>query len=124
MRKPCLRCGILFTPAAGLRARCRACQRADYRDRETRRPAVQKATYASRAWQELARAVVAGAVECAWCHTPASRTKLTADHVVSVRADPGLALEPSNVVPAGRSCQEKRKHRPNVATWEAWERRP
>jgi 5-methylcytosine-specific restriction endonuclease McrA len=124
VKKPCLRCGSLFTPTAGLRARCRECQRADYRDREARRPAIQKATYASRAWQELARAVVAAAVECTWCHTPASRTKLTADHVVPVKDAPGLALEPGNVVAACRSCQEKRKRRPNVATWEAWERRP
>jgi 5-methylcytosine-specific restriction endonuclease McrA len=67
---------------------------------------------------------VASADACAWCGTPADRVKLTADHILPVRARPDLALEPENVVAACRSCQERRKLRPDPRTWQPWERRP
>jgi hypothetical protein len=125
MMKPCLDCGQPFQPSrTAPRARCTECQRAAYRSRERYRPPVQRAVYGSTAWKALARSVVALAVECHWCHEPSWRTKLTADHIERVVERPALALDPSNVVAACRSCQEKRKHRPDVSTWEPWERRP
>jgi 5-methylcytosine-specific restriction endonuclease McrA len=99
-------------------------RRASYRERERRRPAAQKAVYSSSGWHRLAALVVAVATECHWCHTPATRVRLTADHVVPIVTDPSLGLEPSNVVAACRGCQERRKRRPDVGTWQPWERKP
>jgi 5-methylcytosine-specific restriction endonuclease McrA len=85
------------------------CQRAEWRRKNNLRPGHEKAIYGSSAWQQLARSVVAGATQCYWCH--ATDVQLTADHITTVRAAPRLALEPSNVVAACRSCQERRKQR-------------
>jgi 5-methylcytosine-specific restriction endonuclease McrA len=68
--------------------------------------------YASAAWRRLADAVVAAATGCAYCGR--TDVKLTADHIIGIRRDPSRALDPSNLLAACRSCQEKRKHDP---TW-------
>lgn len=122
MMKACASCGA--TIPASLGARCAPCRKAKYRERERIRPPVTRRLYGSAAWHELARAVVAAADACHWCHTSAAVAKLTADHVVRVIDRPDLALEPDNVVAACRSCQERRKHRPDPRTWQPWERAP
>jgi 5-methylcytosine-specific restriction endonuclease McrA len=86
------------------------------------RPQYERQLYGSAPWQHLRNAVLASATGCAWCGS--TTAPLTADHVLTVRDRPDLALDPANVVPACRSCQERRKHRPDPATWEPWERRP
>lgn len=126
MLRPCLGTGSGPCPTRELvtGSRCEPCQRAKYKAREQARPMAQRITYHSTAWKRLARAVVDAASECAWCHVPAWRAKLTADHILRVVDRPDLALDPSNVVAACRSCQERRKYRPDVSMWAEWERRP
>ena len=46
------------------------------------------------------------------------------DHLRTVRDRPDLALSPSNVVAACRSCQNRRIRRPDPATWQLRERTP
>jgi 5-methylcytosine-specific restriction endonuclease McrA len=121
MNRPCLSCGRLIPSG---RSYCVACQRANYRQRNEARPRFEVELYASAEWRRLARAVLEEAEFCYWCHTPAYVTKLTADHIATVREHPELATEPSNVVASCRSCQEKRKRRPDPRTWAAWERSP
>jgi 5-methylcytosine-specific restriction endonuclease McrA len=100
------RCGRLVERAN----RCEACQRALYRIRNATRDPIARRIYASNAWRRLAEQVVASAAGCFYCGR--ADVKLTADHVVSIRRDPSRALDPTNVVAADRSCQEKRKHDP------------
>lgn len=85
-----------------------------YRIRQRTRDPLPVAVYASAEWRRLAAAVVAEATRCAYCHRPRGEVVLSADHVRSIRERPDLALEPSNVVPCCRSCQEYRKR---DATW-------
>ncbi len=66
--------------------------------------------YSSAGWQGLRRQVVAASVACHWCGS--AGVPLTADHVRTIRTRPDLALDPSNVVAACRSCQVKRQYQP------------
>jgi 5-methylcytosine-specific restriction endonuclease McrA len=123
--RPCLgypgyRCGRLVRAGS----RCDDCRRAGYRARERVRDPFTRSLYGSAAWRRLAYATVAAAEACHWCQTPATVTKLTADHIASARTHPELATEPSNIVASCRSCQERRKLRPDPATWTEWERHP
>jgi 5-methylcytosine-specific restriction endonuclease McrA len=113
MTRSCLgypghRCGRLL-PSGN---RCPNCQRSVWRIWNANRNPVARRIYASNAWKELARRVVAAAAGCFYCGR--SDVQLTADHVVSIGLDPSRALDPTNVVAADRSCQERRKHDP---TW-------
>lgn len=114
------RCATLTRGAS----RCDPCRQASYRIRNHTRPQFERALYHSAQWRRLADAVVANAEACTWCGTPASVAKLTADHIVTVRNDPSLALDPGNVVAACQSCQRKRRDRPDVRTWLPSERTP
>lgn len=115
------RCGKLI-PAN--RNRCVECQRAKYRGRNRTRDPLPVAVYGSAAWRHLADAVVAEAAACHWCRTSRYVAKLTADHIYPIRHRPDLALEPTNVVPSCRSCQERRKYEPDPRRWPEWARRP
>jgi hypothetical protein len=79
------------------------------------RDPVARLIYSSAAWRKLAKGVRDNATGCAWCG--ASGVYISADHIASIRDRPDLALEPSNVVAACRSCQERRKYNPDVRTW-------
>jgi 5-methylcytosine-specific restriction endonuclease McrA len=79
-----------------------------HRLRNQRRDPFARQLYGSAAWKRLREAVRAEQPACFYCGRPAT----TVDHVVGVRANPSLALDPSNTVSACRSCQEKRKHNP------------
>ena len=76
--------------------------------RNLRRPAELALNFC--AWQRLRRAVVHSASGCYWCGR--SGVRLSADHIVTVRAAPHLALEPTNVVAACGSCQLARQYQP------------
>lgn len=119
LKRPCLDCG---TPTTG--SRCPEHTRAKYRERQRTRDPIPVQVYATAAWRRMADAVVAEADACHWCGTPAYVAKLTADHIHPIRERPDLALEPSNVVAACLSCQNRRRGRPDVSTWADWERRP
>jgi hypothetical protein len=121
VRRSCLSCGRLI-PAK--MSRCVECQHARWRQSNQRRPRFEVELYASAAWKRLASSVVLSADRCHWCGTSAYLVKLTADHILTVRDRPDLAVEPSNVVASCRSCQERRKQRPDPRTWAEWERRP
>jgi 5-methylcytosine-specific restriction endonuclease McrA len=113
MTRSCLgypghRCGRLI-PSGN---RCGDCQRGAWRHWNARRNPVARSVYRSNVWKELARRVVVSAAGCFYCGR--SDVQLTADHVVSIRVDPSRATDETNLVPACRSCQEKRKHDP---TW-------
>ena len=119
MKRPCLTCGIPTT-----RTRCPEHTRAKYRERQATRPLFEVQLYASADWRRLADAVVEAADRCHWCGTSRLVVPLTADHVLTVRNRPDLALEPGNVVAACRSCQNIRIRRPDPATWQPYERSP
>lgn len=125
MKRVCLgypghRCPRLVSGAS----RCPDCQRAMYRDRNSRRPPGERAFYGSAAWIGLARAAVAAADRCATCGTSTAITKLTGGHRISRRERPDLALDPFNVIAQCIPCQSRMKQRPDPATWEPWERQP
>jgi len=90
--------------------RCESCRAAFERGRDNARPAFERTLYGSAAWQKLRREVLAdGDGLCAHCRrAPAT----SADHLVSVRSAPHLALTRSNVVPSCASCQRLRQRRP------------
>ena len=113
-------CGA--TIASG--SRCDEHRRAIVRARQASRPRFEVRIYGSVEWQRLRAAVVDAADRCAWCGTSRLIAPLTADHVASVRDRPDLALSPSNVVAACRSCQNRRIRRPDPATWQLRERTP
>ena len=106
MMRACLSCKRLINRGS----RCVECQRAEWRRKNRLRPAYERAVYGSAGWRKLSLAVTRGATGCHWCGARA--VELTGDHVTPVRAAPHLALDPSNVVAACRSCQERRKLRP------------
>ena len=103
---PGFRCGRLVRGAS----RCGDCQRAAWRHWNANRDPFARKVYASAAWRRLADAVVAAASGCAYCGR--ADVKLTADHIIGIRRDPSRALDPSNLLAACRSCQERRKHNP------------
>jgi hypothetical protein len=115
--RSCLDCRRLIPSGS----RCVDCQRARWRQRNQTRPRYEVELYGSAAWHRLASSVVLGADRCHWCGTSAYVVKLTADHILTVREHPELATEESNVVASCRSCQEKRKARPDPRTWADWE---
>jgi 5-methylcytosine-specific restriction endonuclease McrA len=90
--------------------RCEPCQSAKYRLRNQQRDPFAKRLYSSSAWKQIRDRVVRSADRCFYCGR--SDVKLTADHVVAIRIDPSRALDPTNIVAADRSCQERRKHDP------------
>ena len=128
MRRVCIcrRCDhhMGACPRDGAPTRCIPCQRAKWRQRQRTRDPGPLRVYSSGAWKALASAVVEAASACHWCGTSASLTKLTADHIHSVAEHPALGVEPSNVVAACLSCQNKRRFRPDVSQWPAHERQP
>jgi 5-methylcytosine-specific restriction endonuclease McrA len=83
-----------------------------YQHRNQHRDQFARRLYGLSAWKSLARSVVEAADRCAYCGR--TDVQLTADHVVALRLDPSLALDPDNLRAACRSCQEYRKHDP---TW-------
>lgn len=91
------------------RTRCQSCTSVRERARNLRR-APEVAFYGSASWQALARRTVASAWCCAHCG--ATGEKLTADHVLTLRARPDLALAEHNVVASCRSCQLRRQYQP------------
>jgi len=109
--RPCLgypgyRCNRLIQGGS----RCVDCQRATYRIKNATRPQFEIRIYSSSAWKRLRDQVMAEADGvCHWCG--ATDVELSADHVRTVREYPELALEPSNVVAACRSCQRQRQNR-------------
>ena len=107
MKRACMTPGCHQLIASG--SRCRTHRAAREKARNLRRPA-EVALYSSGAWQRLSRAVVGAAAGCHWCHR--SGVRLSADHVLTVRAAPDLALEPSNVVASCASCQLARQYQP------------
>lgn len=124
--RPCLgypgyRCPQLI-PLSG--SRCVECQQAVWRHRQHTRPQGPIRLYATTEWRHLAAAVVGSALECHWCHTSREHCQLSADHIESVATRPDLGLVVDNVVAACRSCQIRRQRRPDVSTWQAWEREP
>jgi hypothetical protein len=96
-RFPCLGCGRVTTGIP--------CPRCSVLEGRRRAPA--RSIYDSAAWHRLARAVVSGASRCHWCGRTGVR--LSADHVLGLRARPDLALDPSNLVPRCYACQNQRK---------------
>ena len=119
--RSCLSCRRLI-PAS--MSRCPECQRATWRQRNATRPRYEVDLYASAEWKHLASSVVLNAMACHWCGTSTNLVKLTADHILTVREHPELATEGSNVAASCRSCQERRKRRPDPRTWAEWERSP
>ena len=106
MRRVCLSCGQ--TTEQAIRGRCRPCHLANERRRFAERPAFERNLYSSGAWQRLRKQVLEEAGHrCHYCGGVAT----TADHVVTVREAPHLALERGNCVAACQSCQQKRKVR-------------
>ncbi len=105
MKRACLTCHRLIDRGS----RCRLCTSVRNRARNVRRSA-EYAFYGSAAWTALRRRVLAGASCCAHCG--ATGVKLTADHVLTIRARPDLALSEHNVRPSCRSCQLRRQYLP------------
>ena len=105
MKRLCLSCHALIDRGP----RCQPCSRARDRARNARRTDEFR-FYGSAAWQALSRRVVAGASCCAHCGGVGM--KLTADHVVTLRRRPELALDEANVVASCRSCQLRRQYLP------------
>jgi 5-methylcytosine-specific restriction endonuclease McrA len=105
MRRPCLSCGRLIEANA---SRCTDCQRAVWRQKNAQRPQFERMVYSSAEWKRLRAQVVADA-DGACFHCGAVGVPLSADHIVSVRDEPSLALEPSNLRAACRSCQRRRQ---------------
>jgi 5-methylcytosine-specific restriction endonuclease McrA len=93
VKRPCIDCGRVTTGT-----RCPGCASLEHGHR---------AVYHTAAWRQLARAVVAGATSCHWCGR--SGVRLSGDHVVGARRHPERALDPSNVVAACFSCQNRRR---------------
>jgi 5-methylcytosine-specific restriction endonuclease McrA len=104
--RPCISCNRLIPRGT----RCAECQRADWRRREQTRDPIAKQLYGSAAYHRVRAQVMAGATACAHCG--ATGVPLSCDHLFGVRERPDLALDPGNLVPCCRSCQELRKHRP------------
>lgn len=102
----CLSCRRLIPSG---RSRCQDCTRAKERARNQRR-APEMQFYQSAPWKKLSRATLEGATACAHCG--AVNEPLSADHLLTIRSRPDLALEPTNVVPACRSCQLRRQYSP------------
>lgn len=125
MQRSCLgypghRCATLIRGAS----RCDPCQLAKYQVRNRTRDQGARALYSSAAWKRLRESVVGNATACHWCRTTREYAVLTADHIERVTDRPDLALVRDNVVPACRSCQNRRQARPDPTTWQAWERSP
>ena len=120
--KPCLDCRQWIPQ--GRANRCPACQKAKDALRRRMRNPVALSVYQSARWRALAAAVTREATHCYWCTTPAALTKLTADHILSIRSRPDLALDEGNIVPSCRSCQERRKRQPDPSEWPSWARKP
>ena len=57
-----------------------------------------------KAWRTLRAQILATNAQCHWCGGQAD----TVDHLVPISVDPTLRLEPSNCVPACRSCNSRR----------------
>ena len=75
-----------------------------WRRKDANRPPFERAFYHSASWRRLASTTVAAANGiCASCG--AEGRVLTGGHVVPIRFDLTLALEPSNVAAQCRSCQ-------------------
>lgn len=91
------------------RTRCVPCTSLKDKARNARR-APEMAFYGSAAWQALRRRVVAGADRCAHCGIRGE--PLTADHLLTIRAAPHLALDEANVRASCRSCQLRRQYEP------------
>jgi len=105
VKRACLGCHRLIDRGS----RCPACTATKERARNLRR-APEVSFYGSAAWQALSRRVVAGASACTYCG--ATGLTLTADHVLTLRARPDLALSEHNVRPSCRSCQLRRQYLP------------
>jgi 5-methylcytosine-specific restriction endonuclease McrA len=114
MKRRCLTRGCPQLITSG--SRCAVHRAERERARNARRPA-ELALYSSGAWQRLRRAVVQSASGCHWCRR--SGVRLSADHIVTVRTAPHLALDPSNVVASCGSCQLARQYQPVEADDEA-----
>jgi 5-methylcytosine-specific restriction enzyme A len=63
--------------------------------------------YDTHAWRTLSKQTLRANPVCVDCGGPASE----ADHVIPVRQDPTLALEPSNIVSRCRRCHSSRTSR-------------
>lgn len=70
--------------------------------------------YDTNTWRELSRATLAANPVCVDCGGPATQ----ADHLLSARLRPDLALEPSNVVSRCRRCHSARTSKEH-----SWNRR-
>jgi 5-methylcytosine-specific restriction endonuclease McrA len=109
-RRPCLGVRGRYCPKLIDRgSRCDDCRREMYRRDNALRPAFETRIYSSAEWKKLRAEVMADADGC--YHCGATDVELSADHLLSVRTHPELALERSNVVAACRSCQRRRQDR-------------
>ena len=108
VRRACLERGC-YEYAIPPASRCQMHKAEREKARNARRP-VEMGIYGSAAWKRLRAAVLREATGCAWCG--ATGVRLTADHVLTVRRAPDLALEPSNVVASCVSCQLRRQYAP------------
>jgi len=97
---PCLACGV---PTGGARY-CGTHQRLTTK-RSAPRPSAAARGY-DRGWRRVARRVLEGDPPCHWCGAPHADT---VDHVIPIRVDPSLRLDPTNLVPACRACNSGRK---------------
>jgi 5-methylcytosine-specific restriction endonuclease McrA len=93
----CLDCGRISCGS-----RCPPCQSARIRAYDAGRGS----SYQSPEWRALSAAVRASLSVCHWCGKQPRR--LVADHVLSIRERPDLALDRGNAVPACVSCNNGR----------------
>ena len=101
--RPCIeaRC-----PRLTSKTRCQDHQRGRDRARNAARADVQR-PYQSPRWLQLRAEVVRGG-RCHWCGVTGKR--LVGDHVVPI-SQGGAPFDPSNVVPACYSCNNRRRTR-------------
>lgn len=92
----CVGCGLLVSPGP----RCAECRRKADR--------AYFAIYRTHAWRLLSEKVRRAGSRCVWCLRPLPYSRRVADHVEPVEKRPDLALEPTNVVVACNSCNQRR----------------
>lgn len=105
----CIDCGR--TVESIVRGRCRACSPAANKERRAKHghmtgrntPARQEhqAFLSSTGWRKLRKAVIARDQVCTRC---GAAKDLTVHHIVPVRTDPSMALDPDNCITLCRRC--------------------
>lgn len=101
MERCCLECGRPFTPTLSEQRRC---LEHEPRGRAAARSPTTNAQDSE--YRRNRKIVLAGDPPCWWCGAPAT----TADHLLAVVRGGGNAL--SNVVPACRPCNSRRRDQP------------